>query len=138
MSAMHELSLATSIVEAVTEHVRAADGGEVRSVVLRIGRLSSVHEDSLRFSFDLVREGTQLAGADLRVIEVPVRIWCPNCRSEVELPGIQSFACTQCGTRSGDIRAGRELDLESIELADSQAAGPATDPAGPAALESAR
>lgn len=118
MGTMHEISIATSIVEAVTEHVKAAGGAEVRSVTLRIGRLSAVHEDSLRFSFDLVCEGTPLATAALRIIDVPVRIWCPNCAREVELPGIQSFACPVCGTRSGDIRAGRELDLESIEVAD--------------------
>ena len=120
---MHELSIATSIVEAVTEHLREAGGGDVAAVTLRIGRLSCVHEDALRFSFDLVREGTPLAAAELRVVEVPVAIWCPTCRAEVELPGIQSFACPACGTKSGDIRRGRELDLESIELAASAAGG---------------
>lgn len=115
---MHELSIATSIVEAVTDHLREAGGGEVAAVTLRIGRLSCVHEDALRFSFDLVREGTPLAAATLRIVEVPVAIWCPACRAEVELPGIQSFACPACGTRSGDIRRGKELDLESIELAE--------------------
>ena len=116
---MHELSIATRIVETVREHVAGAGGGEVRRVTLRIGRLAGVHEDPLRFSFDLVREGTPLAAAELAVINVPVSIWCPTCASEVELHGVQSFACTACGTRSGDIRAGRELDLESIELAES-------------------
>ena len=122
---MHELSLATSIVEAVTEQVRAAGGGQVAVVTVRIGRLSCVHEDALRFSFDLVREATPLAAATLRVIDVPVAIWCPTCRAEVELPGIQSFACPVCGTKSGDIRRGRELDLESIELVDPAVAGEA-------------
>ena len=64
-----------------------AGGGEVRRVTLRIGRLAGVHEDPLRFSFDLVREGTPLAAAELAVIDVPVRIWCPTCEIEVELPG---------------------------------------------------
>lgn len=115
-STVHELSIATNIVEAVTDHLREAGGGEVAAVTLRIGRLSCVHEDALRFSFDLLREGTPLAAAELRVIDVPVAVWCPSCRAEVELPGIQSLACPVCGTKSGDIRRGRELDLESIEL----------------------
>jgi hydrogenase nickel incorporation protein HypA/HybF len=115
---MHELSIATSIVETVRELVAGAGGGEVRRVTLRIGRLAAVHEDALRFSFDIVREGTPLAAAELAVIDVPVSIWCPTCGTEVELPGVQSFACPVCGTRSGDIRTGRELDLESIELAE--------------------
>jgi hydrogenase nickel incorporation protein HypA/HybF len=50
-----------------------------------------------------------------------VTIWCAACHREVELPGIQSLACPACGTPSGDIRAGRELDLESIVLMDDEA-----------------
>lgn len=119
---MHELSIATGIVEQVAGLGPEIAGRRIVAVTLRVGRLATVHEHALRFSFDLVREGTPLAGADLRIVEVPVRIWCPSCAAEVELPGIQRFACPACGTRSGDIRAGRELDLESIEFADAEAA----------------
>ena len=119
---MHELSIANSIVEIVAEHARQHGGGRVTGVTLRIGRLSCVHEDALRYSFDLVTEGTPLAGASLAVIEVPVRIWCGLCDAEVELPGIQRFACPACGHLSGDIRAGRELDIESIQIAPDQIA----------------
>jgi hydrogenase nickel incorporation protein HypA/HybF len=114
---MHELSIANSIAEIVGEQARLLRGGRITGVTLRIGRLSCVHEDALRYSFDLVTEGTPLAGASLAVIEVPIRIWCPACEAEVELPGIQRFACPACGHLSGDIRAGRELDIESIQIA---------------------
>lgn len=117
---MHELSIASSIVKIAAEHARLEGGGRVASVTLRIGRLSCVHEDALRSSFDLVTEGTPLAGASLAVIEVPVRIWCGLCQAVVELPGIQRFACPACGHLSGDIRAGRELDIESIQFAADQ------------------
>ncbi len=119
---MHELSIASSIVEIAAEHARQQGGGRVASVTLRIGRLSCVHEDALRYSFDLVTEGTPLAGASLAVIEVPVRIWCAVCNAVVELPGIQRFACPACGHLSGDVRAGRELDIESIQIVDDQLA----------------
>lgn len=115
---MHELSIATRVVEMASDHCRQAGAPRAAAVTLRIGRLSCVHEDALRFSFDLVREGTPLAEAELRVVHVPVTIWCAACGREVELPGIQAFACPTCGTPSADVRAGRELDLESIELAD--------------------
>ena len=113
---MHELSIATSVVEIASQHVREAGGGRVAAITLRIGRLSCVHEDALRYSFDLARDGTPLADAELRIITVPVRVWCPACAAEFELLGIQRFACPSCGQLSADIRAGRELDLDSIEL----------------------
>ncbi len=118
---MHELSIAHRVVEIVSEHVRAAGAASAAVVTLRIGALASVHEDSLQFSFDLVREGTPAATARLVIVAIPVRIWCDTCGREVDLPGIQRFACPACGTPSGDIRAGRELDVESIELVDSSA-----------------
>jgi hydrogenase nickel incorporation protein HypA/HybF len=113
---MHELSIASRVVELAAEHCRTAAGDRVTAVTLRIGRLAGVHEEALRFSFDLVREGTPLASAILRVVEVPVTVWCPTCVAERTLPGIQHFACPACGTPTGDLRAGRELDIDSIEL----------------------
>jgi hydrogenase nickel incorporation protein HypA/HybF len=113
---MHELSIATAVIGAVCREVAAAGGGPVIAVTLRIGRLSTVNEGALRYCFDLAGDGTACAGARLEIIDVPVRIWCGACGEERDLPGIQRFACPGCGQLSGDIRAGRELDLESIEL----------------------
>lgn len=113
---MHELTIAASVIETASEHARREGATRVLNVTLRIGRLSCVHEDALRYSFDLVRDGTPLADAGLTVTSIPVRIWCPTCAAERELPGIQRFACPTCDTRSGDIRAGRELEIESITL----------------------
>jgi hydrogenase nickel incorporation protein HypA/HybF len=113
---MHELSIAIKVIDEVAKHVAGAGGGRVLAITLRIGRLSCVQEGALRFCFDLASADTELSGARLAIIDVPVRIWCPACGAERELPGVQSLACPECGTLSGDIRAGRELDLESIEL----------------------
>jgi len=113
---MHELSIATAVIGAVCREVAAAGGGPVITVTLRIGRLSMVQEGALRSCFDLASAGTDCAGARLAIIDVPVRIWCAACGEERELPSIQRLACPECGRLSGDIRAGRELDLESIEL----------------------
>jgi len=113
---MHELSIATSVVELASRHAAEHGGGQVTALRLRIGRLSCVHEEALRFGFDLARAGTPLADARLEIVAVPVRIWCPSCNAEQELPGIQRFACPECGTPSADIRAGQELELESMLL----------------------
>ena len=121
---MHELSIANRVVELAAEHCRAAGAERVTALTLRIGRLACIHEDALRFSFDLVREGTPLATAQLQIVEVPITVWCPVCTAERELPGIQQFACPACGTPTGDIRAGRELDLDSLELETTEPATP--------------
>lgn len=113
---MHELSIAQSLVQLVTEQVAAEELPQVRNIKLRIGALSCVHPDSLLFSFDLVTQDTPLGGVELIIETIPVVIYCAQCNSLETLPGIQSFRCPRCQQPSADIRAGRELDLEAIEL----------------------
>lgn len=79
---MHELSIAQSVVEAVTE--RAA-GRRVLRVRLQVGRLSGVVPDALRFSFDLVTDGTPAEGAALEIDEPEGRAHCRACPSDPAL-----------------------------------------------------
>ena len=113
---MHELSIANSIVEIAREHADRAGAEKIESLTLRIGALSCVQKDSLLFSFEVVSKETPLEGAELRIIDVPVVIFCANCQREVELGGIQQFRCTICQQPSADIRRGTELEIDSIEI----------------------
>jgi len=49
-----------------------------------------------------------------------VAIHCPACDRTFELPGVQHFRCSACGTPSADIRRGREIEVESIEVESSE------------------
>jgi|694.fasta_scaffold33723_7 hydrogenase nickel incorporation protein HypA/HybF len=114
---MHELSIAIRVIDLAEGHLRAAGGGRVVSVRLRVGRLASVVPESLRTALAMAAQGTALEAAVVEIEDVPVRIWCPGCEREVELPGVVPLACPECGARSGDVRAGGELELESLVLA---------------------
>ena len=121
---MHELSIAARIVEEAAR-IAADAGGRPTRITLRIGALAGVHEPSLRAAYGMLREGTALAGAELAVETVPLRVWCGACRAEHDIAGPVRLACPACGRPTGEIRAGRELDIESITLED--------DPTGAAA-----
>jgi len=122
---MHELSLVMSIVESVTESLQAYPGAIVQEVRLRIGVLAAVEEDSLQFCFGMASEGTALQGSRLVVHRLPVRLYCVPCNQEVELPGVQSMICPICNSPAFDIRQGRELEIESIEIEDEPGGGEA-------------
>ncbi len=94
------------------------DQVRVSEVHLRLGRLAGVVQESLHFGYDIVTQDTLLAGSRLVIEELPIIIFCPTCDREVQLPGIQSFRCPNCGTPSGDIRQGQELELHSIHFLD--------------------
>ena len=63
---MHELGLTRNVVSIVAEH---AGGRKVGRVRLAIGPLACVERRALSFCFDLVAEGTVLAGASLEFLE---------------------------------------------------------------------
>jgi len=67
---MHELSIALSIVDGVSEEAATRGGGLVRAVHLRLGRLSGVVREALLFAYDQACEGTSLQGSELRIEDV--------------------------------------------------------------------
>ena len=111
---MHELSLVTSIVETVTETLSAYPGARVKEVRLRVGALASVITESLEFC--IVCEETPLAGSKLVVNMLPVVVHCQPCGVDSQLAGVQSFRCPHCGELCAEIRQGRELEIEDIEI----------------------
>jgi hydrogenase nickel incorporation protein HypA/HybF len=88
----------------------------VKEVRLRVGALASVVEDSLQFCWELATEGSPIAGAALVIHMLPVIVHCDACGVDTEIAGVQSFRCPKCGELAADLRQGRELEIESIEL----------------------
>jgi hydrogenase nickel incorporation protein HypA/HybF len=114
-SDVHEMSIARSIVEIVDETLRAEPGARVERVVVRVGRLVSVVPDSLAFCYQAITEGTALAGSDLVVEEVPVRVRCAACGETTELEAF-AFRCARCGGVELTTLSGNELVVSHIEV----------------------
>ena len=112
---MHELSIALGIVEAAQEEAERLHA-RVSAVHLRVGALSGVVPEALLSSYEMACADTPLAGSRLVIEKVPVIVYCPTCQAPRELDSIQLFCCSQCGTLTGDVRQGKELDLVSLEV----------------------
>jgi hydrogenase nickel incorporation protein HypA/HybF len=113
---MHELSIVSSIVDSVTETLAAYPGATVKEVRLRVGAMAAVIEDSLQFCYGIATEGTPLEGSKLVVKILPVMMHCDSCGEDVEINSLQSFRCPRCDQPVSDLRQGRELEIESIEI----------------------
>jgi hydrogenase nickel incorporation protein HypA/HybF len=120
---MHELSIVQSIVETVTESVAAYPGARVVEVRLRVGALASVVEDSLQFCYGIATDGTPLSGSKLVVNILPVVVHCVPCAADVALDSLKSFRCPRCGSPASDLRQGRELEIEAIEIDEADSIG---------------
>jgi hydrogenase nickel incorporation protein HypA/HybF len=113
MSRMHELAITESIVEAISE--RAA-GSRVVTVRLRVGKLTGVVPDALRFCFEIVAADTPLAGATLEIDEILACARCLDCRAEFELHEACLLCC--CGSANLHLLSGQELKIQQIEVVD--------------------
>ncbi len=112
---MHELAITQSLLELVLEHAARAGGGRVSGVHVVSGELSGVVDDSVRFYWDAVSEGTVAAGATLHFRRVPLIFECLACGSHFA-PASTTFDCVDCGGRQVRVTSGREFRLEGIDL----------------------
>jgi hydrogenase nickel incorporation protein HypA/HybF len=112
---MHELSIMQSALDQVLEKARQAGASRVHAIRLRIGALSGVVPDALQFAFEALSDGTPAQGAQLLIEDVPARFWCATCSHEFE--ATRMFAeCPDCHRPSMELRAGREMELTSLEV----------------------
>lgn len=112
---MHELSVAQGLLDIIEQKARPYPGARVTRVHLRIGTLSAVVPDALRFAFEAVTRGGIAEGASLEIEEVPLRIRCRQCAEEftVEDP---FMTCPRCEGFDVEMVSGRELHIESMEI----------------------
>ena len=111
---MHELSLMTNLLEDASA---AAGARPICALRVRIGPLSGVVIDALRFAFEALSPGTLAAGARLDIEETVPSFHCPRCGADFQTP-VGSYQCPACGSCEGELRGGNELELVSIEVPD--------------------
>ncbi len=106
-----------SALTVVQRHAAERKARRVDRIVLRIGALSGVEPDALRFAFDVVTRGTVAEGAVLAIEDVPARVYCAACRREFTGEDHSFiFTCPDCHALCGEVRSGRELELSRIEM----------------------
>lgn len=111
---MHELSITRNIVAIACEQ---AGERRVRAVYLRVGALTGVDVQAVRFCYDLCAEGTVAAGSTLEVEHVPGAARCTVCEREIALS--LPLGICPCDKRAPIERtAGDELLVTGLEVDD--------------------
>jgi hydrogenase nickel incorporation protein HypA/HybF len=110
---MHEYSLVQALLDKVHEEARRHDAAAVHHVRVRIGRLAGVETDLLRTAYEMCREKTLCAGADLEIVPVEPLWACPGCDRRIE-PG-RPLRCESCG-RPAHLAQGDEIVLDRLEM----------------------
>ncbi len=137
---MHETSIALSILAAIEDVFNQTPGAKkITKIKLRIGMLSLIDIEALKFALMVASRGTPAEGAEVEYTIEPPVFRCNKCGYEwsieedelnklVEEYGLQSamhlhpdiitkyFHCPRCGSTDIEIKRGRGVIIESVEI----------------------
>jgi hydrogenase nickel incorporation protein HypA/HybF len=112
---MHEMALATSVLQIVEDTARRHGAQHVSAVRLEIGRLSHVESEALRFSFDVVTRDSLADGARLEIVATDGMAWCMRCSDSVALERLGD-PCPCCGSYQLQVTGGDDMRIKDIEI----------------------
>ncbi len=112
---MHEMSLCEGILQTLEQQAEVQDYQKVRTVWLEIGALAGVEVEALRFSFDVVMEGSLAEGAKLEIIPVPGQAWCMPCGINVPVEQLYD-PCPHCGSHQLQVNGGDQMRIKELEV----------------------
>lgn len=112
---MHELSICHALLAQVQQIAVQHAAQSVKTVHVRVGALSGVEPILLQQAYPQASANTVAARSTLEVEYVPVRVRCPSCCKESEVP-MNRLDCLHCGQTQTQLIAGDELLLVSVDL----------------------
>ncbi|UCG50466.1 MAG: hydrogenase maturation nickel metallochaperone HypA [Candidatus Latescibacterota bacterium] len=111
------MTIAQSLINAVRAHAKRRQGERIVAVGLRLGELSGVDAEALKFGFDSLIKGTDLDPLELQIEHAPHRHRCPTCDREFDVIDYD-VSCPQCGTSQTESISGDEIEIIYLEVED--------------------
>lgn len=114
---MHELGIANSLLQEAQEEAQRHPHSRLRKLKLRVGEMSGVNPEALRFCFEVAVRESQLEPLELEVEICARRQRCPACNQTFAVVNYD-LKCPQCGSAKTEFASGDELELASLEVED--------------------
>jgi hydrogenase nickel incorporation protein HypA/HybF len=112
---MHELSIATALLEGVKEEMARRPSARLRKIGVRVGELSAVDPEALRFAFEVLTRDSELPDVRLEIESCPRRHRCSACSFEFTVHDYD-WQCPRCSSSETRCIAGEELELSFLEV----------------------
>ncbi len=112
---MHELSMAMSLVEQITQIMGNEGASKLHSITLAIGKYSGVEKESFEFAFSIAAEGSPAENAKLIILQTEMKVKCKDCGIETE-NAMPLAKCAKCSSMNVDMISGREFNIKSMEV----------------------
>jgi hydrogenase nickel incorporation protein HypA/HybF len=109
------MSIAQSLVDILQEEMVRNNANSLKSVKLRIGKLSAIVPEALSFCFEIIVSGTDMEGADLIMEMIPLRGVCLDCEQPFEIEDF-AFSCPHCSSPNIKTISGEDLSIVEMEV----------------------
>jgi hydrogenase nickel incorporation protein HypA/HybF len=125
---MHELSIASGLVEKLLEFAEENPDKKIIEVRVAIGELSTIEEEQLSFCYSAIIAETAIEGSTLRIETVAAQVECPYCCYrggpkywEGALSGarVATLECPHCG-KAAEAIEGRDCAIKSIRFTENE------------------
>lgn len=119
---MHELSIASAIIESVMEFATASPGRKILGVRLLVGELTCVEPEQLRFSYTALSRETPLEDSALEIERADAEVHCRNCSyrgrpkywdDALSDTLVATLQCPACG-KAAEATRGHECTIKTI------------------------
>lgn len=127
MASVHEVSVMSSIIEAVLKELEKYDIESVEEVYLTVGEMTYLGTEQLEFAYEILTQGTPLKGSKLVIEPEKIEVKCSSCGYEggiryldegdedesyhTQLPIV---SCPQCSSQV-EVVKGRSCVVKSVK-----------------------
>ena len=112
---MHELSVATEILETAIAEAKRHNARRVEKVICRVGVMQQIVPEILVDAFGMASAGTIAEKAVLEIVTITPHVLCRSCGGDTEAKQWE-FSCPKCGSSEVQTKGGDELLLASVMM----------------------
>jgi len=120
---MHELSLASTLVDTLLEYAPKNPDGKVLEVHLRVGKLRAISIEQLKFSYQVLAKDRFLKGSKLIIEETPAKTRCPKCGLKQDFAvaddsyhfTLPTLSCPKCRSPV-ELQGGDEVVITKVRI----------------------
>lgn len=113
---MNEQNIAASALRQTLDYARRTNAERVQRVVFRVGDMSGIDPEALRFAFRSLSAGSPAARAQVEIENVAGSATCSKCGRNYPTRGNFVPPCPDCSAPAGQIQRSQELHTVSLEL----------------------
>jgi len=112
---MHETRFVNEIFAVLKQKLDKDTVSGRISVNVRLSPFSHVAAETLRESFNVLRQGEKFNVVSLNILPLELPLECKNCKHITRITK-KIFECPFCGSADIDIKMDKEFFVESIEI----------------------